>query len=122
MPYGDPLSQIGTTKGIAAELHLGTVRYVEGKDEQSDRASGENAIVALPARTGDKTRSAEPIRIDYTASYGINTYGMDPMVSQASVIHELAYGRISTVISKTGGGTGYPISRDVNAHDLDIIV
>jgi hypothetical protein len=120
MPYGESLSQVGTTKGIAAELHLGALRYVDGQDEYS-RASGENAIISLPARTSDKPQ-AKPIRIDYTASSGIYSYGMDPMVSQASVIHELAYGRINTAVSKTGGSTGYPIPRDLNAHDLDIIV
>jgi hypothetical protein len=118
MPYGESLSQIGTANGLAASLHPGTVRYV---GDQDSRATGGNAVTVLPSRTGEKTQ-AKPIIIDYTPSSGTNSYGMDHMVSQASVIHELAYGRIRTAIPRTGSGTGYPIPRDASTHDLDIIV
>lgn len=121
MPYGDPLSQIGTTKGIAAQLHLGYSRPVEGQDEQAGRTTSGNAVVAVPSRPREKSQ-AQPIRIDYTSSSGVTTYGMDPMVSQASVIHELAYGRINTIASKAATGTGYPIPRDMTMHDLDLFV
>jgi hypothetical protein len=120
MPYGESLSQIGNATGIAAEVNLGSFRYVENQDDQYNRTSGGNAIANLPARTGEK-QQAKPIRVDYTSAYGVSSYGVDSMVSQASVIHELAYGRISTVIPRTGG-TGYPIPRDMTQHDLDIIV
>lgn len=121
MPYGDPLSQIGTTNGMAVELRLGTSKYVDGLNGQNKKTSDENAVVAVPSRSDDKAR-ATPITIDYTSTYSSTSLGMDPMVSQASVIHELAYGRIGTFIPKAAGGTGYPIPRDSSTHYLDVVV
>jgi hypothetical protein len=121
MPYGGPLSQIGSMQGRAAELHLGSLKYIENQGGQSSRPSNDTTILAVPVETRDKPQ-AKTIRVDYTTSPGINTYGMDPMVSKASVIHELAYGRIDANIPKTGKGTGYPIPGDYGNHNLDLIV
>jgi hypothetical protein len=120
MPYGDPLSQIGNAKGGAAELYLGTLRYIEAQGEQTGRASSENAVVSVASRPSQKSQP-EPITINYTASSGAGSFGMDPMVSQASVIHELAYGRISSTVPQSTRNSGYPIPSDMATHQLDLI-
>ncbi len=121
MPYGGPLSQIGSMNGGAAELYPGPLKYLENGNGHSSRTSGDNAILAVPVETGGKAR-AKTIRVDYTSSPVVGTYGMDPMVSKASVIHELAYGRIDTSVPGKARGTGYPIPGNYGRHALDIVV
>jgi len=121
MPHGDSFAQIGSAGGTTGQPYPVVPRYVEGRDDRSDRTSGENAVSALPAKPGGQAR-AKTITVDYTSSPGVCTCGMDPMVSQAAVIHELAYGRMSPAIPRPSGGTGYPVTRGVNVHGLDLVV
>ena len=121
MPHGDPFAHIGSAGGATGQPSPVVPRYVEGRDDRSGRTSGETAVSALPAKPGGQVL-AKTITVDYTSSPGVCTCGMDPMVSQAAVIHELAYGRMSPAVSKSAGGTGYPVSRGVTVHGLDLVV
>lgn len=121
MPYGDPFSQIGSAGGTSVQVYPGFPRQVEGWDDRNGRASGGNAVSALPAKQGGQAR-AKTITVDYTSSPHIGTCGMDPMVSQAAVIHELAYGRIGSAVPRAAGAAGYPVPGDVSVHSLDLMV
>lgn len=123
MPYGDPFPQLTEMKGIAVELPLLRYKYVNARGSQSQITSSENKVSVLPS-SEKFSRHAEPIRVNYTQTgpAAVSSLGIDPMVSSASVIHELAYGRISFKTQTPGSDREYPVPREYRRHDLDIIV
>lgn len=121
MANGDPLSLIQGMKGIAANLPLSRSLPVSDQVDSPRRKSVESRTEPVSYDSRSKPQ-AEPIRVDYTSTMGTATLGIDPMVSSASVIHELAYGRIDSVKSRTCGIAEYPVPRDSMSHSLDIIV
>ena len=122
MTYGDPLSLSQGMMGIAANLPLSRSLSINDHVESSRKKSVESGIQSVLNDGSDSRNKAEPIRVDYTSSQGAATLGIDPMVSSASVIHELAYGRINVSTSYKGGNTKYPIPKDRTSQSLDIIV
>ncbi len=122
MTYGDPLSLNQGMMGIAANLPLGRSLSINDQVVSSRKKSVESGIQSILNDTGSSKPQADAIRVDYTSFQGAATLGLDPMVSSASVIHELAYGRINVSTSSRGGNTEYPIPKDSTSHSLDIIV
>ena len=121
MTYGDPLSRILGMKGIASEMPLGRSLSVSSEAEASRRAAEDPDVQSVITSNRSKPQ-ADPIRVDYTSAQGAATMGLDPMVSSASVIHELAYGRIKASMPVRGASAEYPIPRDSVPQSLDIIV
>lgn len=123
MPYGDPLSHIRNMKGIVEELPLVRLKYLPAQNDTARKTNTGNALVVRSLDESDTGSQAEPIRINYTSSTGRASFGTDQMVSYASVIHELAYGRVSSDTRQNASGEiGYPIPREYMRHSLDIVV
>jgi hypothetical protein len=122
MPYGDEFSRYPSMKGISLDLPFIKFRYVKvDKNEPDD---------ARPLKITDRsdysedTSSLNTRRIVYTSQAQVTTLGMDLMVSSASVIHELVYGR--TEASSFPQNTPYAAyaaeSMEPSQNTLDIIV
>ncbi len=123
MPYGDPFPQLMDMKGIAVELPFLRFKYVNIKGSPSQKTYSDNKVSVLPS-SEKLCQQTEPIRINYTQAEPeeISSLGIDPMVSSASVIHELAYGRPAKKTQVSGSVQEYPVPREFRRHDLDIVV
>lgn len=122
MPYGDPLSHIRSMKGIAEEPHLVRLKYLPAQNDTTRKPATENALLVRSVEENDSGHQAEPVRINYTSYTGRVSFGTDQMVSYASVVHELAYGRSGAGAQGTSGEIGYPAPKEYVRHDLDIFV
>jgi hypothetical protein len=122
MPNGDEFSRYPSMKGISLDLPFIKFRYVK-----VDKNEPENAG---PLRISDRsdysedTSSLNTRRIVYTSQAQVTTLGLDPMVSSASVIHELVYGRTeASSFTQTPSTGAYPAEyKEPSQHSLDIIV
>ncbi len=123
MPQGDPLSHIRNVKGIAEEPPLIRLKHLPTQNDSPRRAAAGNPSVVLSLEENDAGQRPGPIRINYTSSAGKASFGADQMVSYASVIHELAYGRIPADVRKSlSGEIGYPAPKEYVRHSLDMFV
>jgi len=122
MPYGDEFSRYPSMKGISLDLPFIKFRYVKvDKNEPDD---------ARPLKITDRsdysedTSSLNTRRIVYTSQAQVTTLGMDLMVSSASVIHELVYGRTeaSSFTRNTPTAAYAAESKEPSQNTLDIIV
>jgi hypothetical protein len=122
MSYSDPFSHIGNVKGIGEELPLLRLKYITAQNDSPQKTASDNALVVQSLEENYTGKQAKPIIINYTSSGGASSLGTDQMVSYASVIHELAYGRITADFQNSTGEMGYPVTKDYLQHDLDIFV
>jgi hypothetical protein len=107
-------------KGIAVELPFVKFKYV--KVDKGDTASPKSART-IDLRVPNEERT--PItasRVFVTREAEITTLGIDPMISSASVIHELAYGRIEDQHDYTQLTSSYPAVFEPSPHSLDIFI
>jgi len=113
-------SQLSYMKGVALDLPFVRFRYlkVEGDASNKSRAA-QKANKAIPNIRNNRLQGS--IRIDNITSPEIPTLGPDPMVSKASVIHELAYGRIEANTSLPREKTYYNPQLAYRDQSLDII-
>ena len=127
MPYGDEISRYPSMKGISVDLPFIKFRYVKLDKNESEESK--------PLRITDNSVQSEDVsnvsslnvrRIVYTKEAEVTTMGLDPMVSQASVIHELVYGRTESAspFTRTASypATSYAAVKEPLSHSLDIIV
>lgn len=122
MSYGDPFSPMPNMKGIAIELPFLRFKYVNVKgNTYQQKTSSDNQVTVLPSEDRVKPK-AEPIRINYSQPAEVVSFGVDPMVSSASVIHELSYGRIPAYTSEPAKGVEYPVEKKYSRPNLDMIV
>lgn len=122
MSYENPFSHIQSLKGIAVDLPFLRFRYVTlGGGGGACPASAGDARAAEFSRVTAGSHEAPVRRILYDPPAKVTTLGVDPLVSSASVIHELSFGRIalSPEIHATGG---YPSPKQEIAHSLDLFV
>jgi hypothetical protein len=109
MPNGDEFSRYPSMKGISVDLPFIKFRYVK-----VDKNSSNEPEEAKPLRISDNSLPSEDTaalntrRIIYTKQAEVSTMGMDPMVSNASVIHELVYGRSESTSTFTRTSLSYP--------------
>lgn len=107
-------------KGIAVELPFVKFKYV--------KVDGGDTVKPKSARTNDLTVPSEertPItasRVIVTRQAEVTTLGIDPMISNASVIHELTYGRIEDQQGYTQQTSSYPTVFESSSHSLDIFI
>jgi hypothetical protein len=107
-------------KGIAVELPFVKFKYV--------KVDGGDTARSKSARTIDLTVPSEeriPItasRLIVTREAEVTTLGIDPMISYASVIHELAYGRIEDQQGYMQQTSSYPVVFEPSPHSLDIFI
>jgi hypothetical protein len=122
MPGENPFSHIQSMKGIAVDVPFLKFRYVTiGGGQAAGTAPEENARAAEFSRAAPVNREAPVRRIIYDPPAEVTTLGVDPLVSSASVIHEISYGRIAS-ISWMRTSSGYPIPKKETAHSLDLFV
>jgi hypothetical protein len=121
MPYEDQFSQYPSMKGIAVELPFFSFKYVKvdkGQAEQSRSSSSKAIDLIVP---DEETPLTVPSRVMVSRRSEVTTLGMDPMISNASVIHELTYGRIETA-QNTAQPPSYSGVFEPSPHSLDIII
>jgi|SRR5208283_1299751 len=118
MPYEDQFFRYPTMKGIAIELPFVKFKYVKvdwGGPEKSK--SAKSIDVTIPSKTNPPAALS---RVIISREAEVTTLGMDPMISYASVIHELTYGRIETARDSKQAAS-YPAVL-ASSYSLDIIV
>lgn len=119
MPYEELSAQHPTFRGISVELPFVKFKYVKVDSAQSDASKNTRKIgVSVPAEGG--SISVLP-RTIVSREAQVTTLGIDPMVSYASVIHELTYGRIDVSPQYRGPST-YPEISEPSTHSFDIVV
>ena len=121
MAYEEPFSHVTDMKGIAVDLPFCRFRYVKILNDSQKQVRSDSTVQIAPAENTQGTNS-KSIRIDYTKPAETTTLGIDPMVSFASVIHELSYGRIDGYTAGPEGENTYPVIKDEMPHNLDAIV
>ena len=118
MPYVDQFSRYPNMKGIAIELPFVKFKYVKvdwGEPEKSKCAK--TVDITIPKKANPP---AVISRVSISSKAEVTTLGMDPLISYASVIHELTYGRIGSARDFRQAAI-YPAVLK-SSHSLDIIV
>lgn len=121
MAYENDFSQVPNMKGIALDFPFCRFRYVKIQGDQNNQVQPESKVRTAPPVTREYS-SPRAMTVSYTRPAEMTTLGIDPMVSYASVIHELSFGRIEGHSGVPRAETTYPVSRQPDRHYLDIIV
>jgi len=108
-------------KGLALDLPFFRVRYVKIQGDKQKQVSSESRIKTTASRRNEGTVS-RPIKVHYTEPAKVTTLGLDLMVSNASVIHELVYGRMHYDSGYGVSGARYPEPKESFPPALDLIV
>lgn len=107
-------------KGIAVELPFVKFKYVKVDRGESDKPKPSKTIdLAGQSSLGQPVAST---RLIVTREAEITTLGLDPMISNASVIHELAYGRIESPQAYQQQAASYPAVPEPASHSLDLVI
>jgi len=127
MDYESAFSHMPTMKGLAVEFPFCKIRYVKvqndlpaGNTSYNKIASGEQ-VGRYSAGKAEKPKP-EQVVIKYARPAEITTMGSDPMISRASVIHELCYGRTQIPDKMLYKEPDYPVFKEGIPHRLDIFV
>jgi len=109
-------------RGMSIELPFIKLRYVSfAKPAPKSGAAYARAIdVVVPSGGPPEATTAE--RVVGGPEARVESLGMDPIVSFASVIHELTYGRIETASPAAGRTAAYPVPGGPTTHFLDVVV
>lgn len=121
MAYGKINSHLPNMKGISLDLPFFRFRYVKVQDESQKQVQSETAAQVDQSR-GIDSSAPRAITVSYIKPAEVTTLGIDPLVSSASVIHELVYGRISGSSGETKPQTTYPAAKEYIPPSLDIVV
>ncbi|MEA3223685.1 MAG: hypothetical protein U9P49_11055 [Thermodesulfobacteriota bacterium] len=113
-------SQFSYMKGMSLDLPFVRFRYLKVEGDASNKSrSAQKTNRVIPDIKNSRLQGS--IRIDNITSPEIPTLGHDPMVSKASVIHELAYGRTEANTSLPRKKTYYNPQLAYRDQSLDII-
>ena len=107
-------------KGIAVELPFVKFKYV--KVDGADTAKTKSARILDLSVPSEESTPRPASRLIVTRQAEVTTLGIDPMISNASVIHELTYGRIEDLQGYTQQATSYPSVSESSSHSLDLFV
>ena len=119
MPYKDLSTQYPSMKGISVQLPFVTFKYIKVDAVQSESTSNYSKVQT--ATTPGNTRPAVLSRMIPVEAAETTSLGVDTMISHASVIHELTFGRIGPARDHRPPAA-YPAVSDPPPHSLDIIV
>jgi hypothetical protein len=120
MPYEDQFSRYPNVKGIAVEFPFVKFKYV--KVDGGDTARPKSARTIDLAVPSEERTPITASRLIVTRQAEVTTLGIDPMISNASVIHELTYGRIEDQQGYTQQTSSYPAVFESSSHSLDIFI
>jgi hypothetical protein len=121
MLYEDQFSRYPSMKGIALELPFMKFRYVKVVSDKPEDTSNSRQISTTIPYDDQPTPVVSAPRLILSRPAEVTTLGMDPMVSSASVIHELTYGRSEASMSFSQA-VSYPAVKEPAPHSLDIII
>jgi hypothetical protein len=107
-------------KGIAVELPFVKFKYI--KVDGGDTARPKSARTIDLTIPSEERTSITTSRLIVARQAEITTLGVDPMISNASVIHELAYGRIENQQVYTQLASSYPAVFEPSPHSLDLFI
>ncbi len=123
MQNGNPFAHVSNVKGIAVDLPFCRFRYVAIEGDSGRSSISDSKAAALPRPHDEMEKREPPVRrIEYAPPAQVTTLGSDPLVSSASVIHELFFGRMRAVSPGTPGWSGYPALKEEAPHALDLYV
>jgi len=123
MPGENSFSHVPDLKGISVELPFCRFKYVKVQRSFTEKTETEQCVKSpVPARhhaggiTGSRVILARPAEI--------TTLGVDPMISQASVIHELTHGRITGEFDSfpSRKDSVYPLPREEVGYSVDLFI
>jgi hypothetical protein len=107
-------------RGIAVELPFVKFKYVRVDRSEQERPKYTKQIEAKISSESKTPQAAS--RMIITREAEVTTFGMDPMISSASVIHELNYGRIDMPQAYSRQAAGYPAPAQDQGLSLDIVI
>jgi hypothetical protein len=109
------------TQGASVDTPLWKSRYLKTQGNTTNQTTRKhNVDDVIPSRV--ETRTQDDIKITYCSTPFIESMGLDPMISSAAVIHELAYGRMQATASFTKTDCGYMAKGSYVPAQLDLIV
>jgi hypothetical protein len=114
-------SQSAYMKGVSVDTPLFKFRYLKVQGNASNQTTQKRRVNdVIPHR--EEKRQPSAIKVQYVQAPVIETMGLDPMVSSAAVIHELAYGRQQDTTGLARPDSGYVLSSENVPVRLDLIV
>jgi hypothetical protein len=120
MPYEDLSTKYPSMRGIALELPFVKFKYVRVDRSEQERPKYTKQIEAKNSSEGKPPQI--PSRMIMTREAEVTTFGMDPMVSSAAVIHELTYGRTDMPRAYSRQAADYPAPARAQGISLDIVI
>ncbi len=120
MPYEDLSTRYPSMRGIAVELPFVKFKYVRVDRSEQERPRYTKQIEAKITSESKTPQTASRMIVPREAE--VTTFGIDPMISSASVIHELTYGRIDMPRAYSRQAAGYPAPALDQGHSLDILI
>lgn len=124
LPHMDPenlVSRAFCMKGMAVDLPFVKFRYLKVQGEVSGQAAQRRKVDSVSAKQEER-RSLSRVRMEFQPPSAIKSLGLDPMVSSASVIHELAYGRMEDTLLLPRLDAKYAAQDMYQSHQLDVFV
>jgi len=121
MVNGDQFSRYPSLRGVSLDLPFVKFRYVRVENSTPEESEPYRQISATVPGDDQASPVPAPRRLIISREAEATTMGMDPLVSNASVIHELAYGRIGPFESFLPAAS-YPATKEPARHSLDMIV
>lgn len=121
MNQENTLSQASYMKGVSVDTPWFKLKYVKIKGAASDQTSRRTHIDNVAPRREEKI-VASKIKTEFVSPARADTMGVDPMVSSAAVIHELAYGRQQESLRLVRPDAGYYLAGDTAPSRVSIIV
>jgi hypothetical protein len=114
-------SQAAYMKGVSLDTPLIKYRYVKAKGNSSNQTTQKRRVDdVIPNRE----RESQPhvVKAQFVKTPAIETMGLDPMVSSAAVIHELAYGRTRVASTLPRPDSGYDFRSNNVPVRLDLMI
>ncbi|MCD6570051.1 MAG: hypothetical protein J7L53_05050 [Deltaproteobacteria bacterium] len=108
-------------KGVALDLPFLRLRYIKIQGNPPNKSLYTQKTSSFIPNIKNRKLPAN-LSINNVIPPEIPTLGPDPIISKASVIHELAYGRIRVGARLSREGTSYPTQDICRYPTLDIIV
>ena len=106
MPFRNP---------VAYELSYPGSAYLNVRNPESQRLFHEKTI----ENSGFSSTTAS-VRSVYRPMHFMTTYGMDPMISKASVIHEIVYERQYNNVYQINTCRAYPVQKEYIHPQVDL--
>ncbi len=107
--------------GVSIDTSHVKPRYINAHGTFGNQAARRYGVDEVAAGH-EETRPREGISSVYVKAPHVGTMGLDPMVSSAAVIHELAYGRMSAAASPAGNDKAYVMRGAYVSAQLDLMV